>query len=551
MNTSILKITEILRNQSAKILSWIKKIVSRLNTIFVNSKPVLQRMWITIIWYTQLVWKYIVRLSSSSKKIFSVRVKPLYNEPRVTFRFAHQGWNYVVDFFLKLQIRIKLSLIVAVSIIATTVIIGTIVTQLQEREARLQTESLGHSIILGLNSSAKDNLLLNSPSVIQDYVNNFINLKLPGLEHLFVIDRQGVIVANLNPSELNKRVSSKEWDIITRTDTSTLIETPTSFRFVQAIMVNKREGNSIRKIIIGGASISFSKEVLLAPINEVKSKIFLNSFAVSLIAISLVFYVSKHFVRIIIVLSNAARKVGSGDLKVNVVTKMKDELGMLSNEFNFMVLQIREKVEMQKFVSKTTVEMISSGKELTLGGSRSDVCAMFTDIRGFTSFSENHSPEEVVETLNYYLDLQTRVIHEHSGVVDKFLGDGIMAIFRNERMILNAIEASIHIQKEIASLNTLRREQNEVVLNVGVGLATGVAVLGSIGSYDRMDFTAIGDTINLSSRLCGIAGPMEIYVTDEIARSIKETFASVSKGNLPIKGKKQDVPVYKIFYELN
>ncbi|MDP1676495.1 MAG: adenylate/guanylate cyclase domain-containing protein [Bacteroidota bacterium] len=470
---------------------------------------------------------------------------------KVTVRYTQVGLNYIVEMFLRLQIRLKLSIIVAASIIGTTLIIGTIVTQLQERELRLQTEALGHSIMLGLNSSAKDNLLLNSPSIIQDYVNNFKNLKLQGLEHLFIIDRKGVVIAHLVSDELNKRISAKEWDVIARTDSSTLIETSSSLRFVQAIVVNKREGKLIKKIIVGGASISFSKETLLAKIGDMKFKIFLYSFIVSLIAIGLVFYVSKHIVRIIIVLSDAARKVGSGNLQVNVATRMKDELGMLSRDFNFMVVQIREKVEMQKFVSKSTVEMISTGKEMTLGGTRSLICAMFTDIRGFTSFSENKSPEEVVETLNHYLDLQTRVIHEHGGVVDKFLGDGIMSIFRGERMTSNAIEASIHIQKEVALLNIKRKKQKENVLNVGVGIASGIAVLGSVGSHDRMDFTAIGDTVNLSSRLCGIAGPMEIIVTDEIALEIKKLFPSVSQGNIPIKGKKQEVAVHKINYTLN
>lgn len=487
----------------------------------------------------------------SRQSFFKINFSPLRRDMQVTLHYASLGWNSIVELFLRLQIRIKLSLIVAASIIGTTLIIGTIVSQLQERESRLHTEALGRTVVSDLNSLAKDNLLLNSTSIIQDYINNFVKLDLPGLEHIYVIDREGVIVAHPRPSELNKRISSHEWDIITKFDSTTLVETPSSFRFVQAIVVNKREGKRIRQIIIGGASISFSKPILLAPIKEMQSKIFIYSFVVSLIAIGLVFYVSKHIVKIIVVLSDAARKVGSGDLQVSVVTRMKDELGMLSREFNFMVVQIREKIEMQKFVSKSTVEMISSGKEMTLGGSRNEICAMFTDIRGFTSFSESHSPEDVVETLNHYLDLQTRVIHQHKGVVDKFLGDGIMAVFRGDDMIVNAIEASIHIQKEVSDLNEVRKKRKEHTLNVGVGIASGIAVLGSVGSHDRMDFTAIGDTINLSSRLCGIAGPREILVTDLVALTIKDSFSPISQGKLPIKGKKQEVPVFKIPYKLN
>lgn len=521
-----------------------------LHTSKVNNASATQRLK-KILYYLELFSQKIKIMYHQLQKFVSITIQPVWKEIQYSAGYAARGWTHIVEFFLRLQIRLKLSLIVAISIIGTTVIIGTIVTQLQERESRLQTEALGNTITLGLNSVAKDNLLLSSHSVTQDYVKNYEKYKLPGLENLFVINREGTIVTSLNLKELDKQVSSEEWDIITKADTVRMIETPTSFRFVQATTINKPEGMGSRKILLGGVSVSFSKSILLAPINEMKTKIFLYSFVVSVLAIGLVYYVSKHFVKIIIVLSNAARRVGSGDLQVSVFTRMQDELGMLSREFNFMVVQIREKVEMQKFVSKSTVEMISGGKQLGLGGSRSTICVMFTDVRGFTSFSENHSPEKVVETLNHYLDLQTRIIHEHGGVVDKFLGDGIMAIFRNDSMIQNAVEAAVHIQKEIALLNNMRKNNKEDVLNVGVGIASGVAVLGSIGSHDRMDFTAIGDTVNLSSRLCRLAGALEIVVTDEIARKVKNTFPSLSQGNLPIKGKKEDVPVYKITYQLN
>jgi class 3 adenylate cyclase len=478
-------------------------------------------------------------------------VQGLLSNAKTAGLLAKRGWNYVEDIFLRLQIRLKLSIIVGISIIGTTLIIGTIVTRLQEEELKLQAEALGHSIVVGLNSSAKDNLLLNSPSIIQDYVNNFTNLKIPGLERLFVVDRERTIVANLNSNELNKRISEEEWNTITKSDAPTFTETPTSLRFDQAIVVNKHEGTQTRKIVLGGASISFSKMVLLGPIDEIKSKILLYSFGVSILAIGFMFVVSKHIVKVIIVLSDAARRVGSGDLRVSVVTRMKDELGMLSREFNFMVVQIREKVEMQKFISKSAVEMIAGGKQATLGGSRNVICAVFTDVRGFTAFSESRSPEEVVETLNYYLDIQTRIIHEHGGIVDKFLGDGIMAIFSGDTMIIHAIEASIHIQKELAILNEERKRRNENVLAVGIGIASGIAVLGSIGSRDRMDFTAIGDTINLASRLCDIAHATEIFVTNDIANAVRKSFPSVSRGNIPIKGMKQEVRVYKIAYSLN
>jgi class 3 adenylate cyclase len=312
----------------------------------------------------------------------------------------------------------------------------------------------------------------------------------------------------------------------------------------------RREGVQ-RRFLLGASEASFSKAVLLAPIQEMRNKIVLASFAVSVVAIGLVLFISKRIVHIIVVLSEAARKVGFGDLKVSVFTRMKDELGTLAREFNLMVVQIREKVEMQKFVSRSTMEMIATSGEAKLGGARKTIIAMFTDIRNFTTYSERSWPEEVVETLNYYLDVQTRIIHEHGGVVDKFLGDGIMSVFSGERMALNAIEAAVDIQRTLARLNAERKAAGEPVLHVGAGVASGVAVLGSIGSRDRMDFTAIGDTVNLASRLCDIAGPSEIFVSEDVVKRIKKDYKILSEGQLPIKGKRNQVPVFKVPYSLS
>jgi adenylate cyclase len=350
---------------------------------------------------------------------------------------------------------------------------------------------------------------------------------------------------------VNKSVTAADLDLLESADSARLLETATHFRFIQSIYVTRREDGQTRRFLLGASAASFSKVVLLAPIQEMRNKIVLASLAVSIVAIGLVLFISKRIVHIIIVLSEAARQVGFGDLKVSVFTRMKDELGTLAKEFNLMVVQIREKVEMQKFLSRSTMEMITTSGEAKLGGARKTIIAMFTDIRNFTTYSEKLRPEEVLETLNYYLDVQTRIIHEHSGVVDKFLGDGIMSVFTGERMAMNAVEAAVDIQRTVARLNARRKEADETVLYVGVGIASGVVVLGSIGSRDRMDYTAIGDTVNLASRLCSIAGPEEILVTEDIVNWIKKDYNVFFEGQIPIKGKQNEVPVFKVPYSLS
>lgn len=460
--------------------------------------------------------------------------------------FISLGWASIFEFFLRLKLRVKLSIIVGLSIIFVTFVISSVAVQIQERELRLQTETVGNMIVRSLQSVSKDPLLLNDYVTIQDYINNFVRRKIHGLEALAVVDRSGKIVAHAELENVEKTISAERFDEIVRADSAIQVETPTHYRFVQAVYTFNK-----RKIFLGGCSVSFSKAVLLAPIQEMNRQIVLISLLVSCLAILIVYLISKKLLHVIIVLSNAARRVGAGDLKVTVITRIKDEVGSLAKEFNFMVAQLREKIEMQKFVSRSTMQMISEKKEATLGGTRRVITAMFTDIRNFTSVSENRWPEEVVETLNHYLDVQTRIIHDHKGIVDKFIGDGIMSIFTGDKMVANAVTAAIELQRKIHEMNEQRTKDKEIVLEIGVGIATGVAVLGSIGSHDRMDYTAIGDTVNLASRLCGIAGPAQILANEDVIKRLNGQFQSKSEGKIAIKGKQEKVPVYEISYSLS
>jgi len=448
----------------------------------------------------------------------------------------------IVDFFLRLKIRWKLVWIVGVSILGVTIVISSVALNRQEQDMMESKSELGRYLVTSLANVAKDNLLLESYPPIQDYINNFSNRRITGLDRFFVVDRTGRIVANMVADSINTTVSPAEWDLVTSADSAILVESETQLEFIQAVFVMK-DG---MKYVLGGCAASFSKESIFEPIAEMRKRIILTSLLVSLFAISIIYLVSTKIVAIIIILSEAARKVGQGDLRVNVATKIKDELGSLAREFNLMVIQIREKTEMQKFVSRAAVQMLSEHKEATLGGTRRVVTVMFTDIRNFTSVSESQWPEEVVVTLNLYLDLQTKIIHNNDGVVDKFIGDGIMSIFSGNDMVKNATTAAIMIQQEVDRLNRQRRKSKEIVLEIGVGIATGVAVMGSIGSSDRMDYTAIGDTVNLASRLCAAAAANEILATEGVVSRLNGDLQTRSAGKIPIKGKQERVAVFQI-----
>lgn len=178
--------------------------------------------------------------------------------------------------------------------------------------------------------------------------------------------------------------------------------------------------------------------------------------------------------------------------------------------------------------------------ELRLGGDRREVTVFFLDARGFTPLSERLAPEEVVARLNEAFEQITRIIFRHEGTLDKFMGDAVMAIWNAPLPVadhaLKAVQAAWEIQTQV------RVED----LSFGIGIATGVAVVGNIGSDERLEYTAIGDTVNTAARLESRAQPGEIYITEAVCDAMAGRIAAEPLGPMQVKGKSATVAVYKV-----
>jgi adenylate cyclase len=213
-----------------------------------------------------------------------------------------------------------------------------------------------------------------------------------------------------------------------------------------------------------------------------------------------------------------------------------------------MIQDLRTKFHLEKFVSKGTAQAARSGGAGTTaqGGERREATILFSDIRGFTSYSESVSAEEVVAMLNQLLKAQTDVVHDFGGDVDKFVGDELMAVFEGEDANVRATSCAL------AMLDAVHRVR-ETDLHVGIGIATGEVVIGAIGHEDRLDFTAIGDVVNTGARLCSAAKGDEIMVTKAVqaAASASADCDFEVLEPLTVKGKKQPLDVYRVVPRLS
>jgi adenylate cyclase len=213
--------------------------------------------------------------------------------------------------------------------------------------------------------------------------------------------------------------------------------------------------------------------------------------------------------------------------------------------------QAAARMRFERFLPPSVVDAVMRGTEsLKLGGKRQDITVLFADVRGFTTLSEQRAPEEIVEILNRYFTLASELIFQYGGTLDKYIGDGLFAFFgapyADPEHPLKAARAAWALQQALAEFNqSLQRDQLPEIA-VGIGINTGAALVGYIGSEKRTDYTAIGDAVNIAARLESIAPPGKIIISAPTSQCIGHEFLFRQLGETPLKGKAQPLSIAEI-----
>ncbi len=210
----------------------------------------------------------------------------------------------------------------------------------------------------------------------------------------------------------------------------------------------------------------------------------------------------------------------------------------------------------KRYVSKQVVdELLGDDTKLKLGGEQREVTILFSDIRGFTSMSENMKAEEVVKTLNEYFSDMIDIVFKYNGTLDKIIGDELMVVYgapiSGKDDTLRAVSTAIEMQTKIRLINLKRGKKGLFPIKVGVGLNKGLVVSGNIGSRDMMDYTVIGDTVNIGSRLCSYADADDIIISKSVWKSIQNQFQFEKLKPINVKGKKEKIEIYRFINSNN
>jgi adenylate cyclase len=248
----------------------------------------------------------------------------------------------------------------------------------------------------------------------------------------------------------------------------------------------------------------------------------------------------------------ATDEIGRGNYQYRVPLKRNDELGNLAIAFNRMGQELWKNTMTQKsfgkYVGTEVLDLILANPETDwLKGTRNEATIIFGDVRGFTQYATEKPPEEVVEALNAYLEISTSIIIQYGGYVDKFIGDAVMGVFgvpvfRSDH-VERAVRAAVQIQKALLQES---QKGNPLLAVGGFSIHTGVVVAGNVGSQSKMEYTVIGDSVNVAARLNGLAGAGEVVVSQQVKDKLDHLMSTEALGPQKIKGKTLPIEAYKV-----
>jgi class 3 adenylate cyclase len=371
----------------------------------------------------------------------------------------------------------------------------------------------------------------------------------------FFADDGQVLASTLYTADEGETITPAFWQLVIQEQETAI--------FPRNVVMHKREYTEVfgplearGRADLAVFSVALPRNFLVqaSPFTRLQLVLFISAALLAVIGIGTA--VARRITQPLLRLVRASRAVADGNLDQQVDVHSSDEVGVLAESFNEMIEGLRRgqfiRDAFGRAVSPEVVEELLDGG-LELGGETRQVTVLFSDIRDFMTISESLEPQDVVRWLNEYLGMMTSVIRVHGGVVNKFVGDGVIAVFGAPHYqpdgAQRAVQAALEMQQKLAELNRVRRQRGEITLRHGIGLSTGSVVAGIIGSEERWEYTVIGDIVNVASRLDSLTRQFpehDVLATVETVAGLNDAAGLVidDLGDIQVKGRVKPVRLY-------
>jgi len=450
---------------------------------------------------------------------------------------------------IRVPLKVKLSLLITALVVLTVALVGLFLLRQQQQSLTAEMTKRGLTMAENFAAGAKTPLLTGDDLTLGVLVTDA--MKDPDVSYVIVADHDGRVLAHSDPRAAVKSTVERPKGLEPLKD-RLLVQI---YNTPQGRIIDLAVPLVYSGVPVGALYLGFSEEAITAALTSARNQALLITLIMVLAglggAVGLAALLSRPIFRLV----QATGAIAAGNFNIALPVASRDELGVLTDSFNRMARSLREKEMIKRaftrYVAREVVEEILKNPEnMALTGERREVTVLFCDVRGFTPLSERLSPEDVVLLLNDFYNLMIETTFKHDGTLDKFLGDAVMAVFgaplAHPDHSARAIRTALAMQEGIVGLNERRARDGKEPIAVGIGVSAGEAVAGTVGTEDRMEYTVIGDSVNLAARLESNAKPGQILISHRTYERVRDLVDARPLGRIRVKGKEEEVEVYEV-----
>jgi len=451
----------------------------------------------------------------------------------------------------------KLAIIMTLLISSSMVLLGLVIVNNQTHLLEKQMDRFANTVIKQLADNSKELIMSDDVLSLMVIINNLNSQD--NILGAIIYSNEGKVISSsgVNPKssiqELQLQVknaadkgkySQLQWQ--TYTSTGKAIQATS---YISPII--------FQNIVAGHALITFSTSEIKNTISEMIRAIVTATIIMIILGIFVSLHMGRRITKPLDSLMNVSHEISEGNYHHHIVERRNDELGQLTDALNSMAsgLLEKEKVEsiFSQYISKSVAKKVMGNLEqVKLGGNYVNASVIFADIVGFTKLSENNPPEKMAAMLNDYFSYISLACKMYQGTIDKYIGDCAMIIFgvpeQDSSHKLHAVYCAVMIQKLIQRINIIRDKSKQMTVTFRIGINSGNMLAGNLGSTERMQYTVIGESVNLAARLQSIVEENKIIVSSEFYNDpdIKWRLVAEQYKSIQLRGIKEKVSTYLI-----
>lgn len=455
---------------------------------------------------------------------------------------------------MRISIKVRLAIPITLIVIFTAFLLGWNLQRKNEEQYLALMDDYGRSMINSLSYVCREAVIGDDDLFLFALVSKFAAID-EEIEYILITDGSNKIITHNVMEQIGKLFipvtsSSKETKSADNITTSIIapLNKPPILNFSSKIL--------FQDVFLGNLHLGLSLETIQAELKRTRRSIVGITCAVAFLGILLSFLIGYLLSKPIAQLVDGTKQISNRNLSHRVPITRNDEIGDLAQSFNKMVENIEKdrliKEAFGRYIpAEITQSIIKNPSKTWLKGEHRLVSVLFADIRDFTKLTLSEPPEKIVGLLNNFFTLATPIISDHGGFVDKFMGDAIMAVFgiplHNKLHADKVVETALALQKQVVHFNEHQHTETHPEIKIGIGIASGEVVAGNLGSVHRMEYTVIGEVVNLASRLTKVALGGDIAISETTFKLLNHPHFKYRSETAQLKGIADPVKIYYIY----